>query len=429
MRDKTGLINRLAHKMPFYYGWVILFAAGDAMFVRNAAASLTLAVFIFPISDDLGWSRTLIAGAASLGGLVAALTSPVVGWASDKYGVRLILAISVLVMGISTFSLAWATVPIAFYLAFGMGRVLFSSSFQIGPSVVVSRWFVRRRGRATGMLFLAHSMGMVLFPLIAGMVIHYWGWQAAWMVLGAIVWVAALGPVSLLIRQSPEAMGLAADLPQGRPEDESGPAQAPPEEPDWTLRDARRTPTLWLLALATGILFLMQAGTNTHQGAYFIDQELGVAISALSISFNAAFTGIGSLIWGWLVERVSVRYCYAAVAVVMVVALFLFPSVNTVWQALLVASLFGVSVGGILVVPAVAYANYFGRRSIGVIRGVTEPFVSLGQAIGAVFSGLVFDITGSYHFAFITLAVFGIAAIGLILLTKPPHLAAKAPAR
>ncbi len=429
MRDKTGLINRLAHKMPFYYGWVILFAAGDAMFVRNAAASLTLAVFIFPISDDLGWSRTLIAGAASLGGLVAALTSPVVGWASDKYGVRLILAISVLVMGISTFSLAWATVPIAFYLAFGMGRVLFSSSFQIGPSVVVSRWFVRRRGRATGMLFLAHSMGMVLFPLIAGMVIHYWGWQAAWMVLGAIVWVAALGPVSLLIRQSPEAMGLAPDLPQGRPEDESGPAQAPPEEPDWTLRDARRTPTLWLLALATGILFLMQAGTNTHQGAYFIDQELGVAISALSISFNAAFTGIGSLIWGWLVERVSVRYCYAAVAVVMVVALFLFPSVNTVWQALLVASLFGVSVGGILVVPAVAYANYFGRRSIGVIRGVTEPFVSLGQAIGVVFSGLVFDITGSYHFAFITLAVFGIAAIGLILLTKPPHLAAKAPAR
>ena len=422
------MINRLAHKMPFYYGWVILFAAGDAMFVRNAAASLTLAVFIFPISDDLGWSRTLIAGAASLGGLVAAVASPVVGWASDKYGVRLILVISVLVMGISTFSLAWATVPIAFYLAFGMGRVLFSSSFQIGPSVVVSRWFVRRRGRATGMLFLSHSMGMVLFPLIAGMVIHYWGWQAAWMVLGTIVWVAALGPVSLLIRQSPEAMGLAPDLPQGRPKDQSGPGPAPYEEPDWTLRDARRTPTLWLLALATGILFLMQAGTNTHQGAYFIDQELGVAISALSISFNAAFTGIGSLIWGWLVERVSVRYCYAAVALVMVVALFLFPSVDTVWQALLVASLFGVSVGGILVVPAVAYANYFGRRSIGVIRGITEPFVSLGQAIGAGFSGLVFDITGSYHFAFITLAVFGISAIGLILLTKPPHLAAKTPA-
>jgi MFS family permease len=410
--------------LPFYYGWVILFVAGDAMFVRNAAASLTLAVFIFPIADDLGWSRTLIAGAASLGGLVAAVTSPIVGWAADRYGVRVILTVSVLALGISTFSLAWATVPIVFYLAFGMSRVLFSSSLQIGPSVVISRWFVRRRGRATGVLFLSHSLGMILFPLLAGLVITYWGWQAAWMVLAVIVWVAALGPVALFIRQSPEAMGLAPDILQESVENESGQVTAPIEEPNWTLREARRTPTLWLLAVATGMLFLMQAGTNTHQGAYFIDQGLGVAISALSISFNAAFTGIGSLAWGWLVERVPVRYCYAAVALVMVVSLFLFPSVTTVWQALLAASLFGVSVGGILVVPAVAYANYFGRRSIGVIRGVTEPFVSLGQAVGAIFSGLVFDTSGSYHFAFITLAVVGIATIGLILLTKPPQMRA-----
>jgi MFS family permease len=418
------LIDRLAHKLPFYYGWVILFVAGDSMFVRNAAASLTLAVFIFPISDDLGWSRTLIAGAASLGGLVAAVASPIVGWISDRYGVRVILTVSVLALGISTFSLAWATVPIVFYLAFGMSRVLFSSSLQIGPSVVISRWFVRRRGRATGILFLSHSLGMILFPLLAGLVITYWGWQAAWMVLGVIVWVAALGPVALFIRQSPEAMGLTPDIIQESGENESGSATAQIEEPNWTLREARRTPTLWLLAIATGMLFLMQAGTNTHQGAYFIDQGLGVAISALSISFNAAFTGIGSLAWGWLVERVPVRYCYAAVALVMVVSLFIFPSVTTVWQALLAASLFGVSVGGILVVPAVAYANYFGRRSIGVIRGVTEPFVSLGQAIGAIFSGLVFDISGSYHFAFITLGLVGIATIGLILLTKPPQLRA-----
>ena len=418
------MINRLAHKLPFYYGWVILFAAGDAMFVRNAAASLTLAVFIFPISDDLGWSRTLIAGAASLGGLVAAVTSPIVGWASDRYGVRVILTVSVIALGISTFSLAWATFPIAFYLAFGMSRVLFSSSFAVGPSVAISRWFVRRRGRATGVLFLSHSLGMITFPLVAGLVITYWSWQAAWMVLGVIVWAAALGPVALFIRQSPESLGLTPDIPQERKEEKSQVETAPAEEPNWTLGDARRTPTLWLLALATGMLFLMQAGTNTHQGAYFIDQGLGVAISALAISFNAAFTGIGSLVWGWLVERVPVRYCYAAVALVMVVSLFLFPSVTTIWQALLIASLWGASVGGILVVPAVAYADYFGRQSIGVIRGVTEPFVGLGQAVGAIFSGLVFDVSGSYHLAFITLGMVGVGTIGLILLAKPPQLRA-----
>ena len=366
----------------------------------------------------------MIAGAASLGGLVSAAASPIVGWVSDRYGVRLVLTISVLALGISTFSLAWATVPITFYLAFGMGRVLFSTSFQIGSSVAISRWFVRRRGRATGMLFLSHSVGMVLFPLLAGMVIHSWGWQAAWMVLGAIVWIAALAPVSVLIRQSPEQMGLTPDIPPNMEGDDSGSGPAGSGEPSWTLRDASRTRTIWLLALATGILFLLQAGTNTHQGAFFIDQGLGVAVAALSISFNAAFTGIGSLIWGWLLERIPVRYCYAAVALLMAAALALFPVVNTIWEALLTASIWGVAVGGILVVPAVAYANYFGRQSIGAIRGITEPFVSLGQAVGAVFSGLVFDLTGSYHVAFVTLAILGVATIGLILLTKPPQLSA-----
>ena len=205
---------KLVNRLPFFYGWTVLFAAGSSMVVRNSAASLTLAVFIFPMSEDLGWSRTLIAGAASLGGLVATVASPVVGWALDRYGARVILTGSVLILGLSTVSLAWATVPIAFYLAYGLGRVIFSSPLNIGPSVVVSRWFVRRRGQATGFLFLSHSLGMITFPLIAGLVIKYRGWEDAWIVLGVLVWILALGPVSMLVRQTPEEVGL---LPDGDP--------------------------------------------------------------------------------------------------------------------------------------------------------------------------------------------------------------------
>jgi len=410
----------LLNRLPFFYGWNILFAAGSSMVVRNAAASLTLAVFIFPMSEDLGWSRTLIAGAASVGGLAATVASPVVGWALDRYGARVILTGSVLVMGLSTVSLAWATVPIAFYLAYGTGRVIFSSPMNIGSSVVVSRWFVRRRGRATGILFLSHSLGMITFPLIAGLVIKYRGWEDAWIVLGALVWVLALGPVSMLVRQSPESVGLLpdGDLPT---EQESGtPAESPAEEQNWTLKEAMRTPTLWLLALATGSLYLLQSGTNIHQGAYFLDQGLGVGVSAATLSMNAVFTGVGSLFWGWLVDKAPVRYTYAGVALMMAVALILFPIADTVVEALTVAAIFGMSVGGILVVPVVAYANYFGRQSLSAIRGVTEPLVSLGQAIGAVFSGIVYDVTGSYKDAFLILGILGFATIGMLLLTRAP---------
>lgn len=412
---------RILNGLPFYYGWVILFAAGSGMIVRNASASLTLAVFIYPMSQDLDWSRTMIAGAASLGGLVATVASPLVGWALDRYGARVILTFSVLVLGLSTISLAWATVPIAFYLAYGTGRVIFSSPMNIGSSVVVSRWFVRRRGRATGILFLSHSAGMITFPLIAGLIIKYRGWEDAWIVLGVLVWALALGPVSMLVRQSPESVGL---LPDGDPperSDGSTQAGASPEEPSWTLREAMHTPTLWLLAIATGSLFLLQSGTNIHQGAYFLDQGLGVGVSAASLSMNAVFTGAGSLFWGWLVDRVPVRYTYAGVALMMAVALMLFPMADTTFEALAVASLFGAAVGGILVVPVVAYANYFGRRSLSAIRGVTEPFVSLGQAIGAVFSGIIYDLTGSYKDAFIVLSILGFATIAMLLMARAPR--------
>ena len=411
---------RLINRMPSFYGWTILFAAGSTMVVRNAAASLTLAVFIFPMSGDLGWSRTLIAGAASLGGLVATVASPVVGWALDRYGARVILTGSILILGLSTVSLAWATVPIAFYLAYGAGRVLFSSPLNIGSSVVVSRWFVRRRGRATGILFLSHSLGMITFPLIAGLVIKYRGWEDAWIVLGVLVWVLAVGPVSMLVRQSPESMGLLpdGDIPE---QPESGTDMAAvAEEVSWTLREAMRTPTLWILALATGLLFLLQSGTNIHQGAYFLDQGLGLGVSAATLSLNAVFTGVGSIFWGWMVERVPVRFTYAGVALMMAVALILFPLADTTVEALVVASIFGAAVGGILVVPVVAYANYFGRRSLSAIRGVTEPFVSLGQAIGAIFSGIVYDVTGSYKDAFLVLSILGFATIGMLLLTRAP---------
>ena len=173
------------------------------MFVRNAVGSLTLAVFVYPMSQELGWSRTLIGGAASLGGLLSIIGAPPVGWAVDRFGARLVLTIAVLLLGLSTISLAWVTTALAFYLAYGLARVLFTVPIPIGASVVVARWFVRKRGRATGILAFSHAGGMILFPAIASLVIQLRGWQEAWFVMGILVLVIALVPVALLIIQRP----------------------------------------------------------------------------------------------------------------------------------------------------------------------------------------------------------------------------------
>ena len=412
----------LSRKLPFFYGWVVLASASSTQVVRNSAASLTIAVFMFPLAEELGWSRTLIAGAASFGGLAASGVSPVVGWLVDRYGARLVLASSVFILGLSTISLAWATVPLAFYVAYGVGRVIFASPVQIGASVVVSRWFVRMRGRANGMLFASHSIGLVLFPLIASTVIATRGWQDAWLVLGALVWIISLAPVALLIVQTPETLGL---RPDGDTDTDDTPGAkdgttSVSAEPEWTLRAAMRTPALWILASGIGTLFLVQAGVNTHLAALLRDNGLNAVSAGVGISLSAAFMGAGSLFWGWIAERFPVRYVLAADAVAVAVPAALFLTMNTTTEALIYSSLFGFGVGGMLSVPPVAYADYYGRQSLGVIRGVTEPFTSLEQAVGAVLSGIVFDLTNSYAWALIAFAVLGGLTAVVILFARPP---------
>ena len=425
----NGYRQRLAQRLPFFYGWVVLASASSTQVVRNASASLTLAVFIYPLAADpeLGWSRTLISGAASVGGLAASAFSPLVGWLVDRYGARLVLASSVFIMGLATISLAWATIPIFFYLFYGISRVIFASPIPIGASVVVSRWFVRMRGRTNGILFASHSIGLVAFPLIASGVIASQGWPAAWIVLGALVWIIALVPVTFLIVQQPEDLGLRPDGdPEPRParaapgRSPSGAVSPTTEEPAWTLREAMKTPALWILAAGVGTLFLVQAGINTHLAALLRDEGLSVFLSGLGLSLSAAFMGAGSLAWGWIAERFPVRYVLAAVAAAVGVPALLFLTADTTIEGLAFSALFGFGVGGMLSVPPVAYADYYGRRSLGAIRGVTEPFTSLEQAIGTVAAGLVFDLTGSYDIALTVFAALGGLTAVALLFARPP---------
>ena len=415
-------MRHLASKPTFFYGWYIVAAAGTSMLVRNSVGSLTLAVLVYPISLDLGWSRTLIGGAASLGGILSIAASPPVGWAVDKYGARLVLTLGVIFLGLSTISLTWATVPTAFYITYAIGRVIFTGPIPIAASVVVARWFVRKRGRATGMLSFCHTGGMILFPAVAALVIHLHNWQGAWFVLGILVIVIALAPVALLIIQLPEDVGLYPDGANPPRDTTTSSTDTSFNDPIWSLKEAISTPSLWILALATGSVYFIQSGTNLHQGAYFIDQGLSKGISNLAIIFSALGAAIGSLAWGWASEKLPIRYVFGGVGLLMGVSIALFTFVDTEIEAFIYASLFGAAVGGIIVVPPVAYADYFGRQSLGAIRGITEPFLALGQAIGSVLSGVIFDITGTYKGAFVTYAILGIAVTFLLLFAKPPKL-------
>ena len=194
------LASRLRDKFPFFYGWVVVAAASTAVFARMAPAITTLTVLIYPMSQQLGWNRTLISGAVSAGALASLVLSPVVGWAIDRFGARPVLVVSVLGLGLAMTLLAWATIPVTFYVVFAAARVVFHTSAPIGASTVASRWFIRKRGQAIGMIFLLGALGGILFTMVASLVVDSYGLKATWITIGVIVLAVSVAPCLFLGR-------------------------------------------------------------------------------------------------------------------------------------------------------------------------------------------------------------------------------------
>ena len=403
-----------------------MIASGSTVFVRNAAATLTIAVFVFPMSEDLGWSRTLIVGAAAAAGVASMFVSPIAGWMLQKFGARALMSSSVVLLGAVILSLRWTTSPLTFYLLFGIGRLIFQAPLQIGATTAAATWFVRLRGRSTSILGVSHSLGMGLFPLFAQLFMNANGgdWRMAWFWMGISVWVIAL-PITLFVMVNrPEDVGLNPDGDESNPGGRGTKSSASSEselEVQWTLKEAMRTPAMWSLALVGGFVFFIHTGVNIHQAAFLRDHGISASIAASALTVMAGGTAVGSIVWGNLLDRFPVRIIYSTAAAWLGGTALLFLAVDTALMAFIVAAIFGIGLGGLLVVPPVALAHYFGRKSLGAIRGVTEPFVSGGQAVGAIGAGIVFDVTGSYSGTFPVFTMAAVLAIILLTLTRRPQ--------
>ena len=424
------LASRLRDTFPVYYGWVVVAAASTVVFARMAPAITTLTVLIFPISQQLGWSRTLIAGSVSAGAIASLALAPAVGWAIDRFGARPVLVVSVLALGVAMLSLAWATIPLTFYIAFASARVVFHTSAPIGASTVAARWFIAKRGRAIGVIFLIGAVGGIVYTMVASLVVESYGLKTTWIVIGLMVLVISVAPSLLLVAERPEDVGL---LPDG---DEPADKKMLPisafhevenmtlEEDSWLLSEAVRSGTFWLLILMGFACYFVHTSIGVHMGAYFRDLGLGATSAALAVSVSWIVSAIGSLVWGWVTDRISVRYAYCG--------MFLFQAGSTLYLmftggtagVFLASALFGVVSAGSNVVPSVIYANYFGRSSLGKIRGLGEVGVLLGQGTGPVIAGVLFSLQGGYDTIF---AVFIVLALGCSLLAlqaRPPARAA-----
>jgi MFS family permease len=407
----------LVPRLPFFYGWVVLGCICLAGFARQGPAVAVLSVFVVPMTDAFGWSRMEIAGAVSLGGVLAAFVSPMLGRILDRRGARLILCLAVLGTGFSTMALSLTQSLLMFYLLFCFARMNWAGPFDLGIYGALNSWFVTRRARAASIATLAQMSGLVALPIIAQLAMRDGGWRSGWLAIGATVLIVGFLPVWLFLVRRPEDVGLVPDSIA------AGARPAAPE-PRFSRAEAMRTPAFWLLSLYTVLLFPVQAGVSLHQAPHLIERGISPIVAATVIGFFSAMSAVSSFAVGFLPRRWPLRYILLVSAVLMSAGCFGLIAIASAEDAYLAAGVFGLGLGGIMTLLPVAWADYFGRESYGAIRGVVLSLQVMAQAIGPLLSGALRDWSGNYTDSLLVFGVLAALAATAVLAAQRPRVAA-----
>lgn len=414
-------------KQPrFFYGWVIVAVLSLASMVGMAmGGGLSYGLFIKPMGDDLGLGRAVFGWAQTARQITGALTSTHVGQLVDRFGVRVLLPAAILLSALAMLGLSVMTEGWQLIALFGVvGVAGLAGGASLLTSVPIAKWFVRGRGKAMAIATLGNPIGGVIFVPLTQVLIDGSGWRSAWVIL-AVGCAAAMIPLALIfLRRNPEDMGLLPDgATHGRQRHVTSTASgasavAHDSEVSWTRHEAIRTATFWRLVFVFAVVMLGQGTVGVHRIPSFMDRGIDPTLVAYATALDAAAAGASLFALGLVVDRFQVRYIGALSFLLVAVAIFLMLHTDAAPMMFASTAIFGLGVGGSLLLQGYIWAAYYGRGNLGAIRGVVQPITLAFASIGPPLAGYVRDVTGSYDFVW--WAGLGLVVLGAMVLLASP---------
>ena len=375
-----------------YYGWRIVFLGGVINAVAGGVFNYGFGIFFLPISRDLELTRAQTSLVFSLARAEGAIEGPAAGWLVDRFGPKYVLVGGAVLTGLGYVVLSQANSYLSFLLIY---LVFISLSFNagFGHSILaaVNTWFIRRRGLAMSAVSATSGLGAAIFAPSLALLVATFGWRYSVVVAGGTL-IALVVPAALLLKRSPESMGL---LPDGDPVPVAGERSFSVDERDFTFREAMRTWVFWVMAVAT----TLRLGVVNIVTIQFIPLMVWKGSEEVTAAFLFAtmsgVSGPGRVAMGWLGDKVPKNYLLGVGMLAGCGAFTLLRLTEQTWQLWFFVAAFAF-VESVNTLNWALVGDYFGRRNFATIRGTMSLVYTVGTASAPVLAGYVYDNTKTY---------------------------------
>jgi MFS family permease len=391
--------------MTLFYGWIVV-GVGIVVSCIGVGTMLSLGVFLQPISEATGWSRTGISTAALLNWLCMGIGSFLWGALSDRFGTRVVVLSGGLLLGAGAVTASRAESLGQFQIFFGVLVGLAAGSFYTPLTATTTRWFTKNRSLAVALVSAGLSLGSTIMGPLARWMTTSYDWRTAMLVIGDLAWLLII-PAALLVREP------AASRP--------GAASAGGEGGEFTAGQALRTPQFAAIALTNFACCAAHSGPIFHMVTHATDQGIGAMAAATALGVSGLASIAGRIGGGVLADRIGIKPTLLAGLALQAVMIVLYLLVRDLGLFYGLSIAFGVAYGGVMPLYALVTREYFGEKVMGAAYGAVFLVSTFGMGIGSFAGGWLYDRMGTYAWLYGGSFAVGALAVTLALTFRPPR--------
>lgn len=383
-------------------------------FIWSGCGFYAFSLFIKPLQDAFSWERGAIMAAFTITFLLSGTLSPLTGTAIHRWGAKKIVIISAIIFGAGLLGLSTVNGLVQYYIYSGLMGLGMTGIGPIPASTIITYHFHEKRGLAIGFMSAGVGLGGLVFsPLISSVLIPGFGWRMTYVVMAAFSLISLILLTTLAFRSNSKT---------AKPDNNDSPnTYTPPMLHGVTLKQATGKMAFWFIIVVVFFTQLAQVGAIQNQIPYMNDMGFPVGLASICLGIIGLASAVGKYLFGWLCDHIRANHASFIGIGLQAAGIILLLNINEASPAALAigyALVLGLGTGAWLPTLSMMVSENLGTKEYAKIFSVAFLSYAAGTALGPLVTSMIFDYSGDYHIAFISLLAMYIISVPAALLIK-----------